>query len=208
MLRTQFLQTSRGRIAALLQHGGRTAEEIAARMGVTANAVRSQLLVMERDGLVRRAGRKRGRTRPSLVFELTAEVEQLLSGAYIPLVKHLLRVLTKSSRPEQVRKLMRSTGRSLAAEVSGAVRTSAPLESRVKAANDVLRGQLGAVTAVARSNGGFVIRGAGCPLAAITNDHPSACLVIESLVREIARAPVRECCDRSGRPRCCFEVGA
>ena len=94
MLRKQFLETSRGRIAALLQRGGLTAEEMAAQLGLTTNAVRSQLLVMERDGLVRRAGHKRGATRPALVFELTAEVEQLLSGAYIPLLTHLLRVLS------------------------------------------------------------------------------------------------------------------
>src|SRR5438132_1676072 len=72
MLRKQFLETSRGRIAALLQRGGLTAEEMAAHLRLTTTAVRAQLAGMERDGLVRRAGQKRGVTRPSHVFELTA----------------------------------------------------------------------------------------------------------------------------------------
>ena len=207
VLRKQFLETSRGRIAALLQGGGRTADEMAARLGLTANAVRSQLSVMERDGLVRRAGERRGATRPAYVFELTSEVEQLLSGAYIPLVTHLLRVLAKGSRPEQVKKIMRLAGKSLAGDLAVSAQGSTTLESRVKAANEILKGQLGAVTTVARRNGGFVIRGVACPLAAITNKHPAACLVIESLLHEIVRAPVRECCDRTARPRCCFEIG-
>lgn len=206
MLRKQFLETSRGRIAALLRRGGLTAEEMALQLGLTTNAVRAQLSVMERDGLVRRAGRKRGATRPSHVFELTAEIELLLSGAYIPLVMHLLRVLSQGLRPDQVKKIMRHTGKSLAVEFAATRHHGAGLEGRVRAANELLIGQLGAVTSVARKNGAFVIRGVACPLAAITNKHPAVCLVIESFVREIVNVPVRECCDRTGRPRCCFEI--
>jgi predicted ArsR family transcriptional regulator len=64
---------------------------------------------------------------------------------------------------------------------------------------------LGALTQV-EGNGGIVIRGAGCPLAALTGKHRGVCLAMESLVTEIVGVPVRECCDREGRPRCCFEV--
>jgi predicted ArsR family transcriptional regulator len=207
MLKRQFLETRRGRIAAFLQRGGRTADEIATQLRLTPNAVRAQLQVMERDGLVRRGGHKKGTTRPSSIFELTAEVEQLLSGAYIPLLTHLLRVLTKGSRPAEVRNTMRQVGRSLARDLVRPARGASTLEARVNAANDILLDELGAVTTVARRNGGYVITGAGCPLAGLTDKHPSVCLVIESLVREIVGAPVHECCDRAGRPRCCFEIG-
>jgi hypothetical protein len=27
------------------------------------------------------------------------------------------------------------------------------------------------------------------------------------LIAEVLRLPVQECCDRSERPRCCFEIG-
>ena len=68
----------------MLQRGSATADEIASQLNLTANAVRAQLTRMERDRVVRRSGRGRGTTRPFHVFELTLEVEQLLSRAYVP----------------------------------------------------------------------------------------------------------------------------
>jgi hypothetical protein len=31
---------------------------------------------------------------------------------------------------------------------------------------------------------------------------------MESLLAEVIGATVHECCDRGGRPKCCFEIGA
>jgi predicted ArsR family transcriptional regulator len=101
---------------------------------------------------------------------------------------------------------MRQTGKSLADEVSGGKRLSGDLQVRVKKANEFLKIELGAVTHVARQNGGFVIQGQGCPLAAITNNEPAVCLAVESLLQELIGVPVRECCNREGRPRCCFDI--
>jgi predicted ArsR family transcriptional regulator len=209
MLSKQFFETSRGRIVALLQHGELTVDDIASQMGVTANAIRAQLTSMERDGLVRRAGKRTGTTRPSHVFQLTPEVEQLLSRAYVPLLTHLLHVVTTRQTPAEVKKLMREAGKAFAAELKAEKRSaSGPLSSRVQAASELLNQELGAVTHVVKGNGGFTIRGGGCPLSALTGKHRAACLAIESLVQELVEATTRECCDRSGRPRCCFEITA
>ncbi|PYR62462.1 MAG: hypothetical protein DMF88_27180, partial [Acidobacteria bacterium] len=158
MLRKQFLETSRGRIAALLQRGGLTAEEMASQLDLTPTAIRAQLAGMERDGLVRRVGQKRGVTRPSQVFELTAEVEQLLSGLYVPMLSHLVRVFSTDLRSDQLKKVMRQAGKSLARDFQGARRPTTSLEARVTAANELMITQLGAVTHVVRKNGGFLIR--------------------------------------------------
>src|SRR5215213_9124600 len=92
MLRQQLLDSSRGRIVTLLRHGGLTVDDIASQLLLTPNAVRAQMTAMERDGVVRRAGRRPGTTRPSHVFELTPEVEQLLSEAYVPFLTQLVDV--------------------------------------------------------------------------------------------------------------------
>ena len=55
-------------------------------------------------------------------------------------------------------------------------------------------------------DGSFVIRDYSCPLAAVTPGHPEVCRLAETLIAELAGVPVRECCDRGKRPRCCFEV--
>jgi DeoR family transcriptional regulator, suf operon transcriptional repressor len=204
-LRQQLLDTSRGRIVTLLLAGGLTADDIATRLGLTRSAVRVQITAMERDGVVRKAGKRPGTTRPSHLYELTPEIELLLSKAYIPLLTHLVGVFAEALPAQQVETLLRRTGKGLANELSGQKRMTGGLKSRAAAASALMNGHLGALTHV-EGNGGIVIRGAGCPLAALTGKHPGVCLAMESLVTEIVGAPVRECCDREGRPRCCFEI--
>jgi predicted ArsR family transcriptional regulator len=204
MLKHQLLDTSRGRIVALLQRGALTVDDIASKLELTASAVRAQITAMERDGVVRRAGRRAGTTRPSRVFELTPEVEQLLSRAYIPLLTHLVDVFADGLPPRQLEALLREAGKRLAGELS-ARRPSGSLRARVVAASELLNEQLGAVTHV-EENGGYVIRGEGCPLSALTGKHPAVCRAMESLVKEFLGVAVHECCARAERPRCCFEV--
>jgi predicted ArsR family transcriptional regulator len=205
MLRKQLLDTSRGRIVALLQHGSATVEDLADRLGLTRNAVRPQLAAMERDGVVRRVGQRKGSTRPSHVFELTPEVEHLLSQAYLPLLSQLIDVFSKELAPAQVDELMRAAGAGLARQLLADKKLTGSLASRVETASALMNEQLGALTRM-ESNGSYVIRGAGCPLSAVTGKSPAVCRAMESFVADIVDAPVRECCERAGRPRCCFEV--
>lgn len=205
-LRQQLLDTSRGRIVTLLREGGRTADDIATKLGLTRSAIRLQISAMERDGLVRRTGKRPGTTRPSYVYQLTPEVEQLLSKAYVPLLTHLVEVFAEALPPQQLEALLRRAGKGLAHELSRGKRPAGGLKSRVTAASTLLNDHLGALTHV-ESNGGIGIRGAGCPLAALTGKHRGVCLAVESLVAEMVGVPVRECCDREHPPRCCFEVG-
>lgn len=205
MLKKQLLDTTRGRIVTLLQRGTLTVDDIASELGLTSNAVRAQITGMERDGVVRRVGRRPGPTRPSQVYELTVEVEQLLSRAYIPLLSQLVRVFASALPPQQVSSMLREAGKGLADELPVGKRPSGSLASRVKVASDLINEQLGALSHV-EQNEGYVIRGSGCPLSALTGKHPAVCLAMESFVAEVVGSPVRECCERTGRPRCCFEV--
>jgi predicted ArsR family transcriptional regulator len=205
MLRPHLLDTSRGRIVSLLQRGALTVDDMASRLELTASAVRAQIRAMERDGVVREVGRRPGTTRPSRIFELTAEVEQLLSRAYIPLLTYLVDVFAQGLPPRRLQRLLREAGRRFGADLSRRTRPGA-LRTRVTAMNDALNEQLGAITHVEEGANGYVIRGEGCPLSALTGKHPAVCEAMESLVAEFIDAPVRQCCDRTGRPRCCFEI--
>lgn len=206
MLKQQLLDSSRGRIVTLLRGGALTTDDIASTLQVTRSAIRAQLAAMERDGVVRRAGQRPGTTRPSRVFELTPEVEQLLSGAYIPLLTQLIDVFAAELPADQLEKLLRQAGRKLADEVSPGERSVGNLARRVALASEMMNESLGAATHVEK-NGRYVIRGSGCPLAALTGKHPGVCLAMESLVAVVVGVPVRECCDRAERPQCCFEIG-
>jgi DeoR family transcriptional regulator, suf operon transcriptional repressor len=207
MLKKQLLDSSRGRIVTLLRGGSLTADDIASKLGVTRSAIRAQITGMERDGVVRRAGQRPGTTRPSNVFELTPEVEQLLSSAYIPLLTHLIDAFADGLPRYQLETMLQRAGKTLAEELSRGKRPAGTLGSRVGMVSEMMNEELGTVTHV-EGNGGYVIRGIGCPLAALTGKHPGVCLAMESLVAEVLGVPVRECCDRSERPQCCFEIGS
>ena len=182
-----------------------TADHLASTLGLTRSAIRAQITAMERDGVVRRAGQRPGTTRPAHIYEVTAEVEQLLSGAYIPLLTQLVDVVVDGLPSHQLEAILREVGKRLAGELAGGKRPAGDLPSRVAAASAMLNEQLGALTHV-EGNGGYVIHGIGCPLSALTGKHPGVCLALESLVAETIGAPVQECCDRSGRPQCCFKI--
>jgi DeoR family transcriptional regulator, suf operon transcriptional repressor len=205
MFRQQLLDTSRGRIVTQLRNGAQTADDLARTLGLTHSAVRMQMTVMERDGVVRRVGKRPGTTRPSHVFELTPEIEQLLSKAYVPLLTHLVDVFSAALPADQLEALLRQTGRAIASQLAQGTKISGSVPSRAATASALLNTHLGALTRV-ESNGALVIRGAGCPLAALTGKHQGVCLALESLVSEIVGAPVQECCDRTERPRCCFTI--
>ena len=207
MLRKQLLDSSRrGRIVAALQRGPLTADEMASRLGLTAAAVRAHLTAMQRDGIVHRSGQRPGATRPSQVFELTPEVEQLLSGAYLPLLIELVRQAAARLKTAQFNELMRSTGRALAAPLPRATVADAPLAARVAGVSALLNDQFGSTMKVQKTNGHYTLQGYGCPLAALSGNHPAVCLAIESLIGVLLDADVQECCDRSQRPQCCFHV--
>ena len=204
MLREQLLDTGRGRIVNLLQRGPLTVDDIASKHELSASGVRAQLTAMERDGVVRGAGWRPGTTRPSRLFALTPDVEQLLSRAYIPLLTQLVEVFANGLPPRQLDEFLREAGRKLAHELRS-LRPSGALRSRVFATSKVLNEQLGATTHV-EENGHYIIRGEGCPLSALTGKHPAVCRAMESLVEEFVGASVQECCERTGRPQCRFEI--
>ncbi len=53
MIKTQLLDSSRGRIVTLLRRGALTADDIASELRVTGSAIRAHITGMERDGVVR-----------------------------------------------------------------------------------------------------------------------------------------------------------
>jgi predicted ArsR family transcriptional regulator len=149
MWKKQLLDSSRGRIVTLLRSGGLTADDLASKLGLTPSAIRAQITAMERDGVVHRAGQRPGATRPSHVFELMPEVEQLLSSAHIPLLTQVIDVFADVLPPGQLETLLRQAGKKLADELLRGTRPAGDLRARVTAVSQMLNDQLQAVRAAA-----------------------------------------------------------
>jgi predicted ArsR family transcriptional regulator len=58
------------------------------------------------------------------------------------------------------------------------------------------------------ASGRLTIRGFCCPLREAVMARPEACAVAEALLTDLIGVPVRERCDKTGDPRCCFEIAA
>jgi predicted ArsR family transcriptional regulator len=194
-------------MVGLLRTAPRTVDDLAAALGLTDNGVRQHLTVLERDGMVRQTGVRRGlgAGKPAAVYELHPEAEPLLSRAYAPVLATLLEVLADELPLAQTRRVLRETGRRIAGTVGG--RASGDLQARARAGAEILTALGGSVDVEVR-RGGARLRGTACPLATATSRSPHVCHAIESLIAEITGAKVRECCERSERPRCCFDVAS
>jgi predicted ArsR family transcriptional regulator len=204
-LNTRLLETTRGRIVALLRRGARTVEELARAVGLTDNAVRAHLSSLERDGLVRAHGVRRtpGAGKPATLYEVPQDAEPLFSRAYAPVLAALVEELVEQLPAERRDQLLRAAGRRVAGGVGRPM--TGELDTRVRAAIALLN-SLGAEVEVEQRADGFLIRGYGCPLSAATARRPEVCRAMEALLSDVVAVPVRECCAHGERPRCCFHV--
>jgi predicted ArsR family transcriptional regulator len=200
----RFLESTRGQVVTLLRAEPRTVEELAGLLELTDNAVRAHLTTLERDGLVRQSGVRRGPRKPHFTYSLTPEAERLFPKAYDDLLNQLIVVLKGRLSDEDLEGVLREVGRSMAADVTVA---GDDLRSRVQAALKALE-NLGGAALAEQEGEKTVIRSGGCPLAEAVSVHPEVCRLAESLIAGIVKAPVSERCDRDGAPRCRFEIEA
>lgn len=199
----RFLTSTRGRLITLLRRHARTVDEMAAELGLTDNAVRAHLAALERDGLVRQCGVRRGggAGKPAYAYELTSSAEQLFPKPYVAILNSLLSSLDEHMSRNEVEALLREIGRRIANEYPPATGGG---HDRLAAAANALN-QLGGLAALEEHEGELRIRGYDCPLAALVPGHPEVCGLAEAFVSEVAGVPVRECCEREGTPHCRFE---
>jgi predicted ArsR family transcriptional regulator len=196
------LGATRARIIDLIRREPTTISEIARQLELSYNAVRGHLDALQRDGIVRPAGERRGETRPSALYELSPGAHEVLSRAYMPFASQLVRALSERLSDDELDALMRDVGDRLAAEWP---RPTGTLAERVEQAAALLQ-ELGAPNEVERVGDGFRIRGFGCSLAAAVHGQPHVCHAMETLLSTLLEARVRECCDRGAQPRCCFVI--
>jgi predicted ArsR family transcriptional regulator len=201
----RFFGTSRGQIIILLRRARRTVDDLAAALGLTDNAVRSHLTSLERDGLVQQHGTRRGERRPSLMYQLTPDAEQLFPKAYAPVLSRLVDVLRLRLPEGALDNVLRDVGGRLAAEYP---RSAGSPHDRLQVAADVLSALGGLAEVQSLPDGRLALRGFSCPFGEAVDGHPELCQVAEALVEDISQLEVEERCDRQDgeSPRCCFVV--
>ncbi|HKU72929.1 MAG TPA: ArsR family transcriptional regulator [Pyrinomonadaceae bacterium] len=199
----RFFESTRGQIVTILRSAPGTVDELAEKLHLTDNAVRAHLSTLERDGLVRQSGLRRGPRKPHFTYVLSDEADKLFPKAYDALLNQLIAVLKTRLSPPEIESALREVGRAMAANAPAG--QSAKLETRVQSALKVLEA-IGGAAEIVKDEDKLTIQSNSCPLAAAVTVHPEVCRLAESLVAEIVKAPVEERCGRSGRPKCRFEI--
>src|SRR5215475_2280244 len=111
----RFFESTRGQIVMILRGSACTVDELAEKLDLTDNAVRAHLITLERDGLVRQSGLRRGPRKPHFTYVLTNEADKLFPKAYDALLNQLIAVLKNRLSPAEIEDALREVGRAMAA---------------------------------------------------------------------------------------------
>ncbi len=193
---------TRGRIIELLLKDQRTVEGLAEALGVTRNAVRSQIALLQREGVVEAQGQIKGNRRPAAIYGIRAEADVGPFLAYPVVLSALVKVLGDRLPPLQFRAIMKGVGQSMAEAVP---RLSGNARERAAGAVNVLR-SLGSLAEMSEVGGKIVIRGNGCPISRAVQTDVRSCAAMESFLSKLTGLPVTERCDHGVRPSCRFEI--
>jgi len=193
---------TRDRIVRLLLKREHTIDALAKKLDVTENAVRAQIALLQREGIVEIQGEVKGTRRPAAIYGLRPGIDVHFSKAYPIILSHLVRVLAKKLSQDDFRMVMRELGQQLAGTVP---HPSGDPRDRIKAALKFLK-MLGGVAEMTEENGKVVVSSYGCPIAEAVNADWRSCTAMEALLKELTGLPVAERCDHGERPRCRFEI--
>ena len=199
----RFFESTRGQIVRLLRDSSKTVNEIAAELDLTDNAIRAHLLSLERDHLVEQNGVVKGFRKPHFVYGLTDEGRNLFPKAYDSLLNNLLSALKARLVTSVLKDFLADTGKRIGRQQPNHDDDS--LDDKLTTALSTLE-ELGGSATVVKENGHIQIRSEGCPFAEAVSEHPEVCQVAESMLSEIVGKPVKETCDRTGSPKCRFDI--
>lgn len=193
---------TQARVLHLLRRSRRTINDLSESLGLTDNAVRTHVAALSRDGIIEPVGTQRDTGgKPARLYALTEAGEELFPKAYAMVLAGLVEEIARRDGRERADELLRAVG----ARAGSGVPRPDDLPGRVEAAAAALR-SLGGDVEVQRTDAGWRLQGFGCPLSSVTAAQAQVCALAQSLVETITGRPVTECCDRSGRPRCAFQV--
>jgi len=187
-----------------------SAHELGEQFGLTANALRRHLKVLEEDGLVRFQREVRGVGAPVFAYALTAAGEALFPRSYVSVLSAALDALRRDGGTDAVTGALETEWVRLAEE-AGPVLEGLPLEERVALVAELLTAQGYMADAVVVERAGALpvttLRIHNCAVREIAERFPEACAVEAKFVERLLGVPlVRGAHRRDGCGRCEYGV--
>jgi predicted ArsR family transcriptional regulator len=188
-------------VLLFLRKGPSIVNELAEAFEVTDNAIRAHLYALEKEGLVQRAGTRKGRRRPHESYELTAKAQDMFSKGYAPVLDAVISTLGIKMGDKARKGFLREVGERIAAQNEPPENATA--SDRIEHALRLFEA-LGGEPVVEQLESECRIVGHGCPLSSAVRNHPEVCLIAESLLARLLRTGVKTECHHGASPHCRF----
>jgi predicted ArsR family transcriptional regulator len=204
----RFFDSTRGKIVdALRNRRAASAFELAAEFGLSANAIRQQLIILERDGLVAGKSVRRGKTKPTHEYALTAEANRYFPQAYDRMLNAVLREVRTTSGDAAVAQIFENIGKRASDKMSARV-AGMSVPEKVAAIADSIR-ESGVTVDVEQQGDTIVLREHNCPYATVVSEHPECCTAIHTVLDTVIAGDVKQTESlATGGNACRFEVAA
>jgi len=205
----RFFESTRGRIvAALRERGSASAFDLAQAFGLSPNAIRQQLVILERDGVIAGKSVRRGRTKPTVEYALTSAAERYFPQRYDKMLNAVLREIRETGGDDAVKAVFERIGRR-SAEKLGPITVDLTTEQRMATLVSALKAS-GVTADLDRSERGtLVLHEHNCPYASVVAENPEACGAIHTILDRMAPGKTQQVESlATGGDECRFEIEA
>src|SRR5918995_870701 len=202
---------TRRRIVKLLKtEGAMDSASLAARLSVTAMAVRQHLYALQQEKLVSAEARPVPLGRPAKFWHLTKEAERLFPDAYAELNAALITSVQDAFGADGMARLLDARVARQRTDYASRITTSAPLATKVQQLAKI-RAEEGYMAEVKRDRGGFLFVENHCPICAAATVCQGFCATELDLFRSALGPGVTvERAEHilSGDRRCAYRITA
>ena len=181
--------------------GGLTVRQLASIIGITTVAVRKQLAVLERDGLLRARQVKIPRGRPASTYELTARARELFPQTYNHVLIDILEDLRDLDGDEKVKSLLDKRNERLL-ERYGRRIADKPLADQVRELANA-RDEDGYMATFEKDGGRLVLTEHNCPIYEMAARLPQTCSCEHDLFRKLLQTEVTREVTMTDGASCC-----
>ena len=203
----RFFDSTRGKIVgALHERPSASAFDLAAQFGLSPNAIRQQLVVLERDGLVAGRSVRRGKTKPTVEYSLTAEAARYFPQRYDKMLNAVLREIRVAGGDQAVKAVFDRIGKRTADRL-GAVSEEHPAEEHLAKVVAALKASGVNAELQKTDRGTLLLHEHACPYASVVAENPEACGAIHTILDSVAPGRTRQVESlATGGTECRFEI--
>jgi predicted ArsR family transcriptional regulator len=205
----RFFESTRGKIVgALRERRSASAFDLAQAFGLSPNAIRQQLVVLERDGLVAGHSVRRGKTKPTVEYSLTAEAERYFPQRYDKMLNAVLREIRAAGGDQAVQEVFQRIGKRSAEKLLPAAGSEgASTEDQLISLVETLKGSGVAAELRHAESGKLILHEHNCPYASVVAEHPEACSAIHTILETVAPGKAEQVESiATGGEECRFEI--